>query len=54
MWTNMKLMERLSKEPKQLFGHVFTKGDLILYWERERQERYLHQACKLFNVAQRY
>ena len=35
MWTNMKLMERLSKEPKKLFGHVFTKGDPILYWDRK-------------------
>ena len=33
MRTNMNLMARLSKEPKKLFGHVFTKGDVILYWD---------------------
>ena len=37
MRTNMNLMARLSKEPKKLFGHVFTKGNAILYWDRESQ-----------------
>ena len=34
MWTNMKLMERLSKEPKKLYGHVFTKGDVVIYHKK--------------------
>ena len=24
-------MERLSKEPVKLYGHVFTKGDVVIY-----------------------
>ena len=34
MRTNMKLMERLSKEPKKLYNHVFTKGDVVIYQKR--------------------
>ena len=34
MRTNLNLAMRLAKEPVKLFGHVFTKGDPIIYSHR--------------------
>ena len=34
MRTNLNLAMRLAKEPIKLFGHVFTKGDPIVYRHR--------------------
>ena len=34
MRTNLNLAMRLAKEPIKLFGHVFTKGDPIIYSHR--------------------
>ena len=34
MRTNLNLAMRLAKEPVKLFGHVFTKGDPIVYNHR--------------------
>ena len=34
MRTNLNLMERLSKEPVKLYGHVFTKGDVVIYHDK--------------------
>jgi len=34
MRTNLNLMKRLSKEPVELYGHFFTKGDIVVYHKR--------------------
>ena len=37
MRTNINLTTSLAKEPVKLFGHVFTKGDAIIYWDYSSQ-----------------
>ena len=37
MRTNIQLAMSLAKEPVKLFGHVFTKGDVIIYWDYNTQ-----------------
>lgn len=37
MRTNINLALSLAKEPVKLFGHVFTKGDVIIYREYDKQ-----------------
>ena len=34
MRTNINLAKQLAKEPVKLYGHVFTKGDPIVYHHR--------------------
>ena len=34
MRTNLNLAMRLAKEPVKLFGHVFTKGEPVVYHHR--------------------
>jgi len=35
MRTNINLAMRLAKEPVKLYGHVFTKGDPVIYHHRQ-------------------
>ena len=37
MRTNINLTTSLAKEPVKLFGHVFTKGDVIRYYDYSTQ-----------------
>lgn len=35
MRTNINLAKQLAKEPVKLYGHVFTKGDPVIYHHRQ-------------------
>ena len=50
MWTNMKLMERLSKEPKKLFGHVFSRGDVVIYQKGGAEHQGVYMSHQSFST----
>ena len=39
MRTNLNLVKALSKEPVKLFGHVFTKGDVVIYHKASQEHQ---------------
>jgi len=41
MRTNIQLSNWIAKQPNTLFNHVFTKGDVIIYREYDKQGFYV-------------